>query len=71
MPYSRRHYRLVSPKDDTFADVTIRFASLCCALAAQEFRIRVFPVITAENFDDAWALQARCEGEYRTEIGIA
>lgn len=53
MPYSKRHYRLVSPPADTAADIADRLkANAARAQAAAEMREK-FPVFTTDNLEAA------------------
>lgn len=53
MPFSRRHYRLVSPAEPTPRDVAIRFAESVWLRVAILDRERAYPVTTRENFAEA------------------
>ena len=57
MNYSRRHYRLVSPPPDQPGAVEERIQYRKAAAQANEERMQRYPVLTAENFEEAAAFQ--------------
>lgn len=69
MAYSRRHYRAVSPREDTPADVAWRLADNKAREKASAERRERYPVITPENFEEATDFQERRRRELLAEAG--
>ena len=55
--YSAAHYRRVSPKADTAADIAWRIKSRKASELALADRQAKYPTITVDNFDEAGAYQ--------------
>lgn len=55
--YSKRHYRLVSPPDDTPAEIAERNRHQDALRRARDETAAKFPQITAANVDEALAFQ--------------
>lgn len=68
MSYSRAHYRLVSPREDTPAEVEARRRRNGACEQVRAERLLRFPVVTAGNFQEVVDWQERRIRELSTEV---